>query len=143
MAGLDAYGIALQRSDMATPGPAAFTAIGNVTSVSGPEIERETYDVTAHDSVDGWREFIGGLKDGGEVSLELNYDPRKHDDMVGDFDDTVARDYKLVFPAPAGGGTWAFQAFLTGFSQEAPVDDKLSAEFTFKVTGKPTITPGA
>jgi predicted secreted protein len=143
MAGLDAFGIALKRSDMATPGPAAFTAIANVTSVKGPEIERETYDVTAHDSEDGWREYIGGLKDGGEVSLEINYDPRVHDTLVADFDDTVARDYQMVFPDPAGGGMWAFKAFLTGFSQEAPVDDKLSAELTLKMTGKPTITPGA
>ncbi|MFF4610317.1 phage tail tube protein [Streptomyces albidoflavus] len=140
MAGLDAFGIALQRSDMAPTTP-VFTAIANVTSVSGPEIERETYDVTSHDSVDGWREFIGGLKDGGEVSLELNYDPRVHDDLVADFEDTEARDYKLVFPLSLG--TWEFKALLTGFSQEAPVDDKLSAELTFKVTGKPTITPGA
>lgn len=140
MAGIDAFGIALQRSDMVTPTP-TFTSIGNVTSVSGPEIERETYDVTAHDSVDGWREFIGGLKDAGEVSIELNYDPTKHDAMVDDFEDTVARDYKLVFPG--GRGTWAFKAFLTGFSSESPVDDKLTAELTFKVTGKPTITPGA
>jgi predicted secreted protein len=140
MAGIDAFGIAFQRSDMATPGPAVFTAIGNVTSVSGPEIERETYDVTAHDSEDGWREFIGGLKDAGEVSVELNYDPVKHDELVADFDDAKARAYKLVFPQ--GKGSWAFQAFLTGFSQEAPVDDKLSGELTFKVTGKPTITPG-
>lgn len=142
MAGLDAFGIALQRSDMEAGTP-TFTPIGNVTSVSGPEIERETYDVTSHDSEDGWREFIGGLKDGGEVSVELNYDPRKHDALVADFDDTEARDYKMVFPAPAGGGSWEFKALLTGFSQEAPVDDKLSAELTFKVTGKPTITPGA
>lgn len=140
MAGLDAFGIAFQRSDMAaTP---VFTSIANVTSVSGPEIERETYDVTAHDSTDGWREFIGGLKDGGEVSLEVNYDPRDHDVLVADFEDSTPRNYKIVFPATAGGGNWAFAAILTGFSSEAPVDDKLTAELTFKVTGKPTITAG-
>lgn len=139
MAGLDAFGVALQRSDMATT--PVFTSIANVTSVSGPEIERETYDVTAHDSEDGWREFIGGLKDGGEVSLEVNYDPRKHDDLVADFEDTEARDYKLVFPGTLG--SWQIKAFLTGFSSEEPVDDKMSGELTFKVTGKPTITPGA
>ncbi|MFM9649955.1 phage tail tube protein [Streptomyces galilaeus] len=139
MAGLDAFGIALKRSDMAIPTP-AFTAIGNVTNVSGPEIERETYDVTAHDSLDGWREFIGGLKDGGEVSIEVNYDPRKHDDLVADFEDAVPRDYKLTFPE--GLGEWALKLILTGFSQEAPVDDKLAAEMTFKVSGKPVITEG-
>jgi len=140
MAGLDAFGIALKRSDMATP-TASFVTVGNVTSVSGPEIERETYDVTAHDSLNGWREFIGGLKDGGEVSLNVNYDPRKHDVLVSDFEDTLPRDYKLTFPGTLG--EWQIKLILSGFSQEAPVDDKLSAELKFKVSGKPTIIPGS
>jgi predicted secreted protein len=140
MAGLDAFGISLQRGDGTTPGE-VFTALANVTSVSGPEIEREAYDVTAHDSPDGWREFIGGLKDGGEVSIEVNYDPRVHDDLVADFDDPDPRNYKLVFPKNYG--TWELSLLLTGFSQEAPVDGQLAAEMTFKVSGKPTITPGA
>lgn len=139
MAGLNAFGIQLKRSDMA--GTPVFTAIANVTSVKGPELERDTYDVTAHDSTDGWKEFIGGLKDAGEVTLNINYDPRVHDDLVADFDDDVARDYKLVFPGALG--EWDLKGFLTGFSQEAPVDDKLSAELKIKVTGKPTIVPGA
>lgn len=140
MSGLDAFGIALKRSDMATP-TATFTTIANVTNVSGPEIERETYDVTAHDSVDGWREFIGGLKDGGEVTLEINYDPRKHDPFVADFGDTVPRDYKLTFPGTLG--EWALKLVLTGFKSEAPVDDKFTGEMKFKVSGKPVIIPGA
>lgn len=138
MAGLNAFGIALERSDMAsTP---TYAAIGNVTSVSGPEIERETYDTTAHDSPDHWREFIGGLVDPGELTLELNYDPSIHDTLVGDFQDDVARDYRMIFP---GGGQWDFKAFMSGFSQESPVDDKLTAELTFKVTSKPAITAAA
>jgi len=140
VSGIDAFGIALQRGDGVTP-TEAFATIAKVTNVSGPEIERETYDVTAHDSEDGWREFIGGLKDAGEVSIEINYDPSVHDDLVADFEDTAPRNYKLVFPG--GLGTWALKLILTGFSQEAPVDDKLSAELTFKVSGKPVITPGA
>lgn len=139
MAGIDAFGVALQRSDMATT--PVFAAIANVTSVKAPEIKRDTYDVTAHDSADGWREFVGGLKDGGEFSLEVNYDPRVHDDLIADFDDTAPRDYKLVFPQSLG--EWDIKALMTGFSSEEPVDDKMTAELTFKVTGQPTITPGA
>ncbi|MGH3933639.1 MAG: phage tail tube protein [Pseudonocardiaceae bacterium] len=136
MAGVDGYGVQLQRSDML--GSPTFTAIANVSSLGGPEMERETYDVTAHDSPDGWREFVGGLKDGGEVSLEVYYDPDDHDFLIADFGDNNARDYKVVWPQ--GLGTWSFKAFMTGFSPEAPVDDKLAAEVTFKVTGKPVIT---
>ncbi|GGV80491.1 MULTISPECIES: phage tail tube protein [Streptomyces] len=138
MAGLDAFGIALERGDGASP--EVFTAIANVTSVKGPEIERETYDVTAHDSPDGWREFIGGLKDGGEVTLNVNYDPREHDTLIADYEDPDPRNYKMVFPGTLG--SWQLKLILTKFSQEAPVDDKLSAEITFKVSGKPAITAG-
>lgn len=139
MSGLDAFGIALQRGDGVTP-TEGFAAIASVTNVSGPETERDTYDVTAHDSANGWREFIGGLKDGGEISLEINYDPRVHDDLIADYEDTAPRNYKLVFPDSLG--EWALKLILTGFKQEAPVDGKFSAEVKFKVSGQPTITAG-
>jgi len=140
MAGLDAFGTQLQRGDGATP-TETFTAIANVTDITPPGIERETYDVTAHDSPDAYREFIGGLKDGGEVEIEINYDPREHDDLVADFADTEPRNYKIVWPSTLG--NWAFAAILTNFEPEAPHDDKLAASLTFKVSGKPTITTGS
>lgn len=139
MAGLDAFGTQLERSDMA--GSPTFTAIANVTSFKGPEIKRDTADTTAHDSPNHYREFIGTLIDAGEVSCDINYDPSDHDSLIEDFEDTVARDYKLTYPISAS--EWAFKAFLTGFSAEAPDDDKLSASITLKVTGKPDITTPA
>lgn len=139
MSGIDAFGIAFKRGDGVTP-TEAFVAIGSVANVKGPEIKRDTYDVTAHDSTNGWREFIGGLKDAGEVTITLNYDPTKHDSLVTDFEDVKPRNYKMVFPQALG--EWDLKLILTEFSQEAPVDDKLSAELKFKVTGKPTIVAG-
>ncbi|WUI00204.1 phage tail tube protein [Spirillospora sp. NBC_00431] len=137
MAGIDGYGAQLKRGDGGSP--EVFTAIANSTNIEGPGIERETYDVTAHDSPDAWREFIGGLKDGGEVSIDLNYDPSKHDALVADFEDADPRNYQLVFP-DSESTTWSFKAILTEFSPEAPHDDKLAASATFKVSGKPTLT---
>jgi predicted secreted protein len=140
MAGLDAFGTQLQRGDGATP-TETFTPLANVTDITPPGIERETYDVTAHDSEDAWREFIGGLKDGGEVEIDINYDPREHDSLIADFADAMPRNYKIVWPGTLG--NWAFKAILTNFEPEAPHDDKLAASLTFKVSGKPTITTGS
>lgn len=139
MAGLDAFGTQLQRGDGATP--EVFTPLANVTDITPPGLERETYDVTAHDSEDAWREFIGGLKDGGEVELDLNYDPREHDSLIADFSDAVPRNYKVVWPGTLG--NWTFKAVITGFEPEAPHDDKLAASVTYKVSGKPTIVTGS
>jgi predicted secreted protein len=137
MAGLDAFGTQLKRGDGA--GPEVFTAIANVTSIEGPGIERETIDVTAHDSEDGWMEFVGGLKDGGEVEIEVNYDPADHDTLIADFEDENPRNYQLVFPDP-GTTTWTLSLILSGFEPEAPYDDKLAANITFKVNGKPVLS---
>ncbi|MEU1219227.1 phage tail tube protein [Streptomyces microflavus] len=137
MAGMDGFGVQLQRGD--GEGPEVFTAIADITNLSGPGLSRETLDVTSHGSPDGWMEFLGGLKDPGEVTADINYQPSLHDTLVADFDDTAPRNYKIVFP-DAGATTWAFPAIITGFEPEAPYDDKAAASLTFKVSGKPVIS---
>lgn len=138
MAGINAFGTILAREDDVTPG--TYVAIGNITGISPPGISRETLDVTAHDSPDAWMEFLGGLKDAGEVSTDVNYDPAKHDALVADFDDDDPHNYRVTFPE---GSTWTFPAIITGFEPDAPYDDKLSASITWKVAGKPTIVTAA
>lgn len=136
MSGVDAFGTQFKRGDGATP--EVFTAIGNVTNVGGPSLSRETIDVSAHDSPNGWMQFKGQMKDGGEVSLDVNYDPDKHDVLVDDLDDDDPRNYQIVFPTTPP-TSWTFQAVMTGFEPEAPHDDKLAATITFKVSGQPTL----
>ena len=139
MAGMDGFGSELRRGDGATP--EVYTAIANVTSLSGPAMERETIDVTAHDSPEQWMEFIGGLKDGGEVSMDVNYHPGEgtHNLLQDDFDDTAARNFRLVFPDPDE-TAWQLSLILTGLEPEYPYDEKLECSCTWKVTGKPTLT---
>lgn len=137
MAGEDGFGTQFKRGDGADP--EVFSALASVTNVSGPGLTRETIDVTAHDSPDQWMEFLGGLKDGGEVTLDINYRPSVHDALVADLDDEDPRNYQLVFP-DVDATTWGISAIMTGFEPEAPYDDKLAASLTFKVNGKPTLT---
>ncbi|WP_046501620.1 phage tail tube protein [Streptomyces odonnellii] len=137
MAGIDGYGVQLKRGDGADP--EVFTAIANITNLTGPGLSRNTIDVTAHDSPDRYMEFIGGLIDGGDVSVDVNYNPAVHDSLVADLEDDDPRNYQIVFPDPAA-TTWTVPGIMTGFEPSAPVDDKLSASLTFKVAGKPTLS---
>jgi predicted secreted protein len=141
MTGMDGFGTILARGNGdIDPGPETFTALAGISSITGPGISREVLDVTAHDSPDGYREKLGGIKDPGEVSVEVNYDPSVHDVWVDDLDDVAPRNYTLTFP---DGTEWAFAAILTSFEPSAPFDDKATASASFAVTGKPTITPAA
>lgn len=140
MSGRNAFGTQFRRGDGATP--ETFTTIANVTSIGGPARTRETIDVTAHDSPDAWMEFVGGLKDGGEVSLEINYDPTEDThDLDDDFDDNDPRNYQIVIlPGTEDEYTWELTGILTELSDEFPYDDKMSRTMTVKVSGKPALT---
>ncbi|MCX4686762.1 outer capsid protein Hoc [Kitasatospora purpeofusca] len=134
MAGLDGYGTKLRRGDGATP--QVFTEIAEITNIDGPSLAREAYDGTTHGSPDGWREFVPGLKDAGEVSTDINYHPSMHNVLVGDLDDKDPRSYELEFP---DGSVWKFKAILTAFGATAPHDGLLTASCTWKITGKPVL----
>ena len=130
MAGENAFGTSLKRWN-----GSSFVAIASITSLSGPGISREILDVTAHDSPNGWMEFLGGLKDPGEISADINRRPAVHDVLVADFDDDDPISYQMQWPS---GNYWEFDAILTGYEPDSPYDDKLSASLTWKVTGRPS-----
>lgn len=118
--------------------------IAYVTNIGGPGLARDTLESTHHKSPAMYRSFIKGLKDGGEVSLDLNFDPANatHNAATGilaDFadDDTISA-WVVTFPDPAA-TQWTFDGIVTGFEPSAPFDDKLSATVTIKVSGQPTL----
>lgn len=139
MAGFSAFGAQFQRGDGGTP-TEVFATIGEATNISGPSLDRNVIDVTSHDSPDRYMEYVGGLIDTGEVTFTVNWDPAIHVSLISDFQDPTPRNYRIVLASPPG-GTWDFAAFITGMSHEYPHDDKMSADFTFKISGAPTFTP--
>lgn len=117
--------------------PEVFTTVGEVTSITPPGMSRDAIDATHEESPDAWREFIGGLKDGGEVSLELNFVPGSATTILLMAEIEAAPGNKqIVFPA---GEVFSFRALCTNFEPEAPLDDKMVASATYKVSGKPTL----
>jgi len=131
---LAAYGTLLKHSK---DGGTTYTTIAEVVSISGPGLSAEAIDVTSHDSPEGWREYVGGLKDGGEVTFDINFIPGNttHAELAGRIGAYVDT-FQLVFPDNTA---WTFDALITGFEPQENVDGKLSASVTLKITGKPTL----
>lgn len=132
--GVDGFGVVLERE--ATAGAGDYAAVANITSLSGPTLEREEIEVTAHDSPDQYEEFVFGIKRTGELSADVNYDPAKHDLLLDDWSSSEPRAYRVTWP-DAASTRWQFDAGLTGLEPEAPHDDKLEASLTFKISGVP------
>lgn len=121
--------------------PEIFTTLAEVTNITPPAMARDTVDVTHELSPEAWREFIAGLKDGGEVSVEMNFVPGQSDAaaLMAELalsGSAALKNRQIVFP---DGSVFAFAAILTAYEPDAPIDDKMSASVTFKVSGKPTL----
>jgi len=145
MAGLGrwAYGTLLQLGDgMMTE---VFTTIAEVKDIDGPDISMDTEDITPHDAVGGWEEFIPTILRSGEITFDLNFVPDnvQHGDVSGGLinllKNRTKRNFKLVLPtSPAY--TWEFAAYVVGFSNSMPVGGVLGASVTLKVTGSLSLT---
>lgn len=136
MSGLDAFGTELRRGDGGDP--ESFTAIAHVTNIQGPGLTRVALDTTAHDTTDQWQTFIGGLKNAGELTMTLRYDPTQHDTLTDDLGDKDPINYELAFPTSPE-TVWDVALVMTGFSPGAPHDGLATAEVTFQASGVPTI----
>lgn len=139
MAGLDAFGTQFKRD---SDGAGTYVTIANVSDISGPSRSREAIEVTAHDSPDQYREFVKGLKDGGEIVVTINYNPGNttHSALDADFEEDTLRNYRVVLlPGEADTKTWTFAGLITDIGDEFPIDDRMEREVTFKVSGKPVL----
>jgi len=131
MAKLAAYGTLLKK---------AGVTVAQVSSLSGPNLQAETIDVTTHDSPSAIREFVSGLISAGEISGVLVFDPNQASNIAL-WNDLVARtsaSYTIVFLFTGGVETLTFTAFVTGFGPiEAQPDGAVTATFTLTVSGVP------
>lgn len=132
------HGTLFKRGNADGP-PETFTALGEILDISGPDMTKDTIDATHMASTDRYREFISGLRDGGEVTVTCNFVPGGTTiaNALTDFQADVPRSYQILWE---DGSDLTFEAHMTGPAVTAPLDDKMSATFTYKVTGKPVLT---
>ena len=115
--------------------------IGEIKSVGGLDISVDTIDVTTLTSTNGFREFIPGLRDAGEISISGNFDASDLEgqiQMLTDLKAGTVSSYSIEFPEIVG-AVWAFQAFPTAFSTGAESEGEITFEGSFKVTGEPSL----
>ena len=138
---INAFGTQFLMGDGATP--EVFAAVAELTDISGPSFSKDTIETTNHGSTDGFREYISGLKDGGEVNLTLNFLPQGathgyDSGLLSQLVDDEVHNYKIIL-TDEDATTITFSAIVTSFDIAEPIDDKLSAEVTLKLTGVPDV----
>ena len=124
------------------PGDADFVFVAEVTNITPPSDSVDVVDATHMDSPNATREFILGLNDPGECSIEMNFIPGSAGDakIQAVRASRVRVQCRITWP---NGVTWTFDGIQTGYTPSAQTADKMSATVTYKVTGSYVTAPTA
>lgn len=114
--------------------------VAHCTSIGTPSVTTDMVECTALDSPGGFKEFMAGWKEGGEVTIEGYFDAADagQQELQKVQDDGTKAAFQLVFPATIG-KTWAYNGYVTAFSQTVATADIIGFSATIKVDGKPTL----
>lgn len=106
------------------------TALADVTSISPMSLSLATLDTSNLAST--WRTFIGGIKDGGECTFEINYDPASTSHLTIEAAiDGTAKNIKVVYSDTK---ETEFTAIITSFSITAAMDSVVTASLGMKIS---------
>ena len=123
---------------------ASAKTVGGLTSIDGIKVSGDEVDVTALDNNTGYREFLQGFKDGGEVPVSgfLDGADEGQDELYSLLDSGTVTPMAIIFPT-AIGKTWSFNAFVKEFSTGVDIDGAITFDATVRVSGKPTLAATA
>jgi len=124
-----------------------FTTIAEVTGFDGPTTAVNEIEVTTLSSTA--KEFIAGLADNGELSMNVNAVPNdaQHRQLREDIIAGTKRNYQIDFNDKTGAEvtstTYTFEAFVKDFPLGATADDKLTGTVTLRISGDIIDAPAA
>ncbi len=118
-----------------------LTEIGEVTGLPFAEEVADDVERTHFKSPGRRKEYVSGLIEPGDATLELNYLPGSGTDLLiaAAHRDGKVRSYKTLIPA-AGGGMWEISGFLYVKSRgrSVQIGDRMTMSVAVKFTGDST-----
>lgn len=125
----------------------AYTALAEVRSLAVPAVEIEYLDATTLDSSGGFREYVAGLKDPGEITVEMGYTSDIYEAAIGYQAAGAPIHFKTTLPLETGqsttGDVFEFTALVRPVMQQNAVGELIGLELALRVTGQPTFTKGS
>jgi predicted secreted protein len=112
--------------------------IAEINSVSITAMSRAMIDATSLDSAGGYREFIPGFRDRGELVLTMNFTQNSYHDFLAAFQDKKPKTVIIVL-SNAEETVLVFNSFITKIGTEVPLDDKVSIDVTAKINSPITV----
>jgi len=133
--------------EWSSDGGTIYTVIPEVKGLAVPEIQVEYPDATNLDSPGGFREFVAGLKDAGEISIPAGYTSGAYNTAVGFQANATLIFFKTTLPKETGqattGDVFVFSGFVSPRLETNAVGEIISMSLNIRTSGNVTFTQGA
>lgn len=115
-----------------------MTPVPWLQTITGPDETFDTVDVTTHSSAGGYREFITGLGDGGQLTVTINWhdDEPAHAALQAAQAARTLTPFQLKWPGFAADNLADFDAYVTGLTRVSPIDAQITRDLTLKISGQ-------
>jgi predicted secreted protein len=111
--------------------------VGNVLRVGIGGRTRDMIDISTMDSTDKFREFMAGMADAGELTIEMNFDDGAIATALNSAWENATSE---TWTVNLGIKTWVGTGIISSLDIDDPYDDKITQSMTIKLTGKGTWT---
>lgn len=117
-----------------------LTQIAEVISVTPPNPQTADVEVTHFKSANRRREYIAGLIEDGDGTIEINFVPGSASDVLlrAAVNDGVTRSYRIILPDGDTGWQIDGDCIVKGYERNIPIDDRMTATVTVRFTGAST-----
>jgi len=119
----------------------AWTDIAEVKQIQGPQPTREVIETTSLDAVDGYKRFIAGFRDGGTLTLNMNFTREGYDMFKADFESDLTQNYEIVLP-DVDQTAVEFEGLVTECPLNITGTEAITMEVKIKITGNIAVSSG-
>lgn len=124
-----------------------YASIPEAEGLAVPEVQVEYIDVTNMDSAGGFREFIAGLKDAGEITIPCGYTSAAYATAVGYQTNGTLVYFRTELPLETGqsttGDIFVFTGYVTPRLQTNAVGEAIKMDLVIRTSGNVTFTAGS
>jgi len=140
------YGCDLQYS---TNGGSSYGSLATVESFDLPDMKATDVDVSNIEMSVPWRLFQAGLVNGGAFKMKCIWSKAAYanvcNNLLGKTQPVTGTNgmFKLVFSdIVSTASTLVWTGYVNELAGAGPIDDKITADVTIKISGQPTFTAG-
>lgn len=129
-------GLSVNVGDGAAPGTGTYTLLAGVTNLGEVGKTNALVEVTDFDSGTS-KEFIGGLSDGSEITIECNEDLTDAPQLllIDDVDSGNNRNLEIVHTDGTTTKTLTFQTVALSYQYQPSFDAQNKLNFSLKISG--------